>query len=60
MNKVGKYGVRLLAIVVVLLLCGQLIMISGSRSNRLNHFAAGVQKSNTPTLLISVKSKMLV
>lgn len=53
MKKVGKYGVRLLAIVVVLLLCGQLIMISGSRSNRLNHFAAGVQKSNTPTLLIS-------
>lgn len=52
MKKVGKYASRLLAVIVVLLLCGQLVMISGSQSKKVDHFAASVRKSNVPTLLI--------
>uniref|UniRef100_UPI0025F2CE87 alpha/beta hydrolase n=1 Tax=uncultured Limosilactobacillus sp. TaxID=2837629 RepID=UPI0025F2CE87 len=52
MKKVGKYAIRVIAVIVGLLLCGQLAMISGSPAKKVDQFAAGVRTSNVPTLLI--------
>lgn len=52
MKKTGKYVLRIIITIIVLLICGQLYMVSGNRSNSISHVNNQLSSTDTPTLLI--------